>query len=100
MQQEEIKQDGEAAAMTVREAGKNHMLQFPSLLRNRRSNPRIRVPVQVHPPRRDRIQNLLPIFGVEVNTLRPFHLQRGKIQRRIAKGMPNPQRRIHRVSLL
>ena len=82
------------------EARENDMLQFSRLLRDRRRNSRIRVPVQIHPPGRNRIQNLSPVSCVQVNAFRPLDLQWRKVQPGMSKGMPDAQRRIHRASVL
>ncbi len=64
----------------VREARKNDVFQFFRLASNRRGNSRIRMPVEIHPPRRDGIQYFSPVFGVEIDAVRPLHLQRSWIK--------------------
>ena len=64
----------------VSEARKDDVFQFFRLAGNRCGNSGIRMPVEIHPPRRDGIQYFSPIFGVEIDALSSFDLQRSRIK--------------------
>ena len=51
----------------MRKPRENHLLQGLRLLRNRRRNRRMRVPMNIHPPRRHHIQKLASILRVQTN---------------------------------
>ena len=55
----------------VRKAREQDMLEPRGLLADGRRNRGMRVPVQIDPPRRDRIQNSAPVSGFEKHPIAP-----------------------------
>ena len=73
----------------IRKPRKNHVFHFPRLLRNRRGNFWIRVPVKIHPPRRNRIENFSPVFRVQPHPFSVLDFNRRRIERRVREWMPD-----------
>ncbi len=77
------------------EPRKNDLLELTALLGNRGRDPRIRVPVQIHPPRRDGINDLPSVGCIQKRAFRFCDVQRRRIQNRVGERMPDLQRRTH-----
>ncbi len=82
----------------VRESRQNHVLHLLRLLGNRSGNSRIRMSVQIHPPRRHRIDDFSSVFCEEPNAFRLLDGNRCRIKGGICKRMPNAQRSAHEQS--
>lgn len=76
------------------------MLHFSRLLGDGRGDPWIRVPVQIHPPRRNSIENFPSVGRIQIDALGSHHAQRRRIKRGVRKRVPDTQRRSHRRDLL
>ena len=60
---------------------------FCACSRDSRGNPRIRVAMQIHPPRRNRVDNLAAVRGVQKNAFGPGHSESASGSRtRLVKG--------------
>src|SRR5271170_6767760 len=79
----------------MRKSGENYVFEFLRLRRDSRGDARVGVPVKVHPPGGNRIQNAAAIVRIEPDAFGARNVQRRRIERRICKRMPNAQRRIH-----
>ena len=63
----------------VRETRKNDLFELAALLRDCVGNPRIRVAVKIHPPRRNRVNNLTAVGGVQHRSFGFRYMQRRRI---------------------
>jgi hypothetical protein len=84
----------------MRETSEDDVLEFLRLGGNRCGNARIRVPMQVHPPGRNRIEDSTPVRKVQPDPFGADHMQRRRIKPRVCKGMPDFQGCRHCLRLL
>ena len=80
----------------MREAGENYVLEFLRLRGDGGGDAWIGVAVEIHPPRRNRVEDAAAVPGVEPDAFGASNVQRRRIQRGICKWVPDAQRRIHR----
>jgi len=77
---------------TMRKSSEDNVLQFSRLLRDGCSDPRIRMAVEIHPPRRNGVHDFSTVSCVEIDPFRTLDLQRRRIKRGVCEGMPDAQR--------
>src|SRR5215467_3647322 len=65
------------------------MFEPPRLIGDRLSQPRVRVAVDVHPPRRDAVEQLAAVFGVEVHALASDNRKRRRRRFHLRVRMPD-----------
>ena len=80
---------GEFDRRLVRRAGEDHVFDLLRLLGNRLVQPRMRVAVDVHPPRRDAVEQLASVLGIEIDALAADDRQRRRRRLHLRIRMPD-----------
>ncbi len=75
--------------------GEQHMIEHLGLFGHRRTDFRMTMAMQVHPPRRNGVQNLTAVVGIQIHTRSAHDAQRLGINMRLSKRMPDFEGRGH-----
>ena len=80
---------GELDRRLVRAVGEDDVLELARLRGERLVQPRMAMAVNVHPPRRDAVEEPPAVLGVEIDALAPDDRQRRRPRQHLRVGMPD-----------
>ena len=80
---------GEPVARLVGPAGEDQLVELARLLRDRRDDPRVAVPVRRHPPRGDRVDHAPPVGRMQDRPLGPGDERDRLLQPVLGEGVPD-----------
>ena len=73
----------------VCETGEQNVIYFSGLFRDGGNDGRVSVAVKIHPPRRDAINQVAAVVGVEINAFGFRDANWRRVERLLREGMPD-----------